>query len=247
MNQCLRCNQACSEISTFCSPCQLSLLQRPYQQYAFPQTVSTLSPPAFQATGSIDEAEYYESGPLSPPLSVGSLKSQHRVPHRIRLTFLVLITLALGALIVDTVFISLAFARLSHSKPADIFPLLTITPSRVAPGQTVQLHLSHFLEASHVLITHDVQELVHIDGIDTIKDGPSPILVQPSGEVDVRVSIEKSWHPGVHYLEAEDVETRYTASAPFEVIGTGTIPLTHLSLSQTTFDMGADQQWANTL
>src|ERR1051326_8745309 len=113
MNQCLRCNQLCSDTSTFCSVCQSSLLKSPQQQYSSPQTVSPVPSSTFQATRVIDQADDIEDI-ISPPPALAPQR-QSRVSRRVRIAFLVLAVLAVGALIVDSILVSAALKRLSQS------------------------------------------------------------------------------------------------------------------------------------
>src|SRR5207244_8728729 len=99
MNQCLRCNQLCSDTSTFCSVCQSSLLQSPQQQYTFHQSVSPISSPAFQATRVVDHGDDVSRAASSLPSPIMLPQRQSRIPHHIRVAFLVLTILAVGALL----------------------------------------------------------------------------------------------------------------------------------------------------
>src|SRR5207248_2404026 len=120
----------------------------PQQHYTLTQAVSEASVPVVQATYAGLSADEARDIP-TPPRAAVPVPERSFAFKRVRITFLVLVALALVALIIDTVLASAVFTRLNHpSKLPETFPLLTITPNRVNPGQLIQLHLGNFLAAS---------------------------------------------------------------------------------------------------
>lgn len=226
MNQCLRCSGPCIGTSVFCDACQSSLLNRSQQKEISTPTLPAL--PAGESTLPLLPARW-------PPASGGF------VPRRIRIALITVAVVLLLAVIIDAGFVAALFSHQDHKVAnADAFPLLTLTPGMGYPGQHVQLHLSNFPSSSRVLLTHDIDEAMRLDGASSL------IQIGPTGEADIRAQIESSWKPGVHFIEAEDVNTRYTASAPFQIVGNGLAWPPQLQTSQTMLNMGADAQGAST-
>jgi hypothetical protein len=226
MNQCLRCSGPCIGTSVFCDACQSSLLNRSQQK-----EISTPTLPALP----VEEPTL----PLLPArwssVPCGS------VPRRIRIALITVAVVLLLAVIIDAGFVAALFSHQDHKvADADAFPLLTLTPGIGYPGQHMQLHLSNFPSSSRVLLTHDIDEALSLNGASSL------IQIGPTGEADIQAQIASSWKPGEHFIEAEDVNTRYTASAPFQIVGAGSAWPPQLQTSQTMLNMGADAQGANT-
>ena len=94
-------------------------------------------------------------------------------------------------------------------------PSLTLSSNVARIGQTITLHISHFTPSASVYLTHDIQEAVQLT------TGSALINVGPNGSADVIMLVDASWTPGFHTIEAEDVSTRYTASATLLITGAG--------------------------
>src|SRR5205823_588569 len=77
--------------------------------------------------------------------------------------------------------------------------------------------------------------------------GSALIQVGMNGSADVNMLVDASWGPGFHAIEAEDVMTRYTASATLQIAGAGPTRPSHLLVGVTSLDLGADVQGANTI
>lgn len=161
---------------------------------------------------------------------------------RMRVAFVILTVFALVALIIDGILVSFVF---SHHHPGGgnngSFPLLTLTPTVVYSGQVVQLRLSNFAAPSRVLLTRDVAETVRTDSA-------SPLVqIGATGEANVHILVEDSWGAGFHMLEAEDINTHYTASVALNVVGAGPPQAPHLEVGQTEIAMGRDLPGSTTL
>jgi hypothetical protein len=120
-------------------------------------------------------------------------------------------------------------------------PTLTLSPNRVNRGQKVVLHISHCQPFSHVLLSHDLQEPLHLNT-------PSPLIqVNATGDAIVHMLVDESWKLGEHDIEAEEISTHFAFRATLQVTGAGVVQPPLLHISQTSLDMGAQLQGANTL
>ncbi|WP_376796704.1 carboxypeptidase regulatory-like domain-containing protein [Thermogemmatispora sp.] len=165
-------------------------------------------------------------------------------PRRLRLLFLALLSVALLALIGDSLLVLLVLTR--HQTPPAVAggpPRLTLTPNVVALGQRVKLVLERFSPSSEVLLSHDLQEPVPVG-----HNRSSLVQVNAAGSLALTIQIDESWGTGFHLVEAEDVATRYTASATLQVTGQGlTRPPRLIIDSAGPLLMGEDYQGANTI
>jgi outer membrane protein assembly factor BamB len=109
-------------------------------------------------------------------------------------------------------------------------PTLTLSPNVATIGSTIQLALKNFTPNTRVALTHDIQEPIHLDG------GSSIITVGPAGSANVAVTIDSEWGTGFHLIVAEDLITRYTASATLLITGRGSTPPPHLQLDNKAYD-----------
>ena len=174
--------------------------------------------------------------PLTPQLV-------KRAKHpRMHMTFVVLVILAIIAFVTDGALISVAFLHPPHSvNVSNGPPSLTLSSNVAKIGQTVMLHIHHFSSFTHVYLTHDVQESVQLTG------GSALIKIDSNGSADVNMLVDATWTPGYHTIEAEDISTRYTASATLQIIGSGPTRPSHLLIDTTSLDFGADYLGANTI
>jgi len=163
------------------------------------------------------------------------------VPHSPTF-FTILAAIALLVMIANVLLISVIFVQ-PHPRalaPTGL-PTLTISPNRASIGQAVMLYIANFAPLTRVLLTHDIEEAVQTSST-------SPLLqVDTNGTASVPILIDDSWGPGFHTIGAEDVTTRYTASATLQIIGAGPTRPTHLLIDNTFLDMGADIQGTNTV
>ncbi|HCJ35795.1 MAG TPA: hypothetical protein DHV65_16055 [Ktedonobacter sp.] len=167
----------------------------------------------------------------------------HPAPYRrVRMTFVVLVILAIIASVLDGILISVAFLHPRHAGNAlNGPPSLTLSSNAVRIGQMVTVRIRHFSSSTNVYLTHDIQEAVQLI------TGSSLVKVGPNGSTDVAMLIDSSWTPGYHTIEAEDVATRYTASTTLQITGAGPTRPSHLLIDTTMLDFGADYQGANTI
>ena len=166
----------------------------------------------------------------------------NRARRRIQLIFAVLALMAVVAMLMDGSLIFFAFLHQHHAKNAPNGPpALTLSSNAARIGQTITLHILHFSSNSNVYLTHDIQEAVQLTG------GSALIKVGTSGSADETMLVDSTWTPGYHTIEAEDVSTRYTASATLQIIGAGPTRPSHLLIDTSTIDLGTDLQGANTI
>ena len=175
--------------------------------------------------------------PLLPKRTAATGK--HR---RMQLIFIILVLLAVVAMMMDGGLVFFAFLHQPHPKIAPNGPpSLTLSSNTAKIGQTVILHIHHFSPNSNAYLTHDIQETVQLTS------GSALIKVGANGSVDATMLIDSSWTPGFHTIEAEDVTTRYTASATLQITGAGPTRPSHLLIDTSTLDLGVDLQGANTI
>ncbi len=181
-----------------------------------------------------------ESGEI--PLRDRTATARRHALVRLRRAFIILVVMALLALLVDGALVSLIFKRnhMNVDRPA-VLPVLTCSPGTVYPGQVALLRLDHFSAFAHVLLSRDIEEQIRLDV-------SSPLLqVGAAGDASVHVLVEDSWGPGLHFIQAEDIETHYIASAPVQVIGSVSALPPHFDVNQKTLDIGGDLQGTNSL
>src|SRR5260221_1759415 len=181
-------------------------------------------------------------GMVTVPLMKRHVAAPHRNKRNIRTAITVFIILAIVFLVVDSVLVLAVFTHPHRTSSAFNGPPSLILSANVATvGQTMTLHIRHFSSNSRVLLTHDIQENVQI------VNGSPLVNVGSDGAADVSMLVDTSCGPGFHTIEAEDVATRYTASATLQIAGAGPSRPSHLLIDTTTLDLGADIQGANTL
>ena len=164
-----------------------------------------------------------------------------RHSSRLRMVFIVLAIFALLALIVDGILINVAFNHPHHDNTTSGgFPTLTLSPNAASFGSTVNFTLKHFAPSTRVVLTHDLQEPITING-------SSSVTTNAQGVATFALVIDPTWGPGFHSIVAEDVSTRYTASADLQITGEGPTPPPHLLITTTPISMGADVVGANTI
>jgi len=168
-----------------------------------------------------------------------------RVPvtrRRMHLAFAVLTFLAIVALVIDGGLVFVAFTHPRHTRNVPNGPpTLTLSTNAAGIGQTVILHILHFSANSSVYLTHDIQEAVQLTS------GSAVIKVGETGSADVTMLVDSNWTAGFHTIEAEDVTTRYTASATLQITGAGPTRPSRLSIGVSSLELGADYQGANTI
>ncbi len=164
----------------------------------------------------------------------------NRHSSRMRITFIALAIFALIALSVDGILLIIAFSHSHHNNTSGGPPTLTLSQNSANLGDTVQLLIQHEQPLTQIALTHDIQEPIQVNG------STSLIKVDSTGAAKVSLVIDSDWKPGFHLIVAEDVATRYTASASLHV-GTSPTPPTHLLIDTSTLNLGAAVIGANTI
>jgi Viral BACON domain len=161
-----------------------------------------------------------------------------------RVAMFSLILLTVFGLVVDGVLVAMT---LSHHPSTTIAipaatgsPTLVLSENKASFGQIVHIHILHFSAASSVLLTHDIGMSIKTNV------GNGFIRLGQAGSKDVTFSIDSTWLPGLHTLEAEDMSNHYTAFATLQVVS-GSIFSTPLGISSTSLNFGADMQGTNIL
>jgi hypothetical protein len=197
----------------------------------------------------IEEADTQRA--IADGLLVSSSRRKRSRLNRLRLAFICLSILAVIALGVDSLLLSVAFLHTSRSVgKVNGPPTLTISlrgqsqlSNVVTIGQSIDLRLRNFTPSSFVFLTHDVGQLVQTDL------GTPLVRVDQNGNADVTAVVDDSWGPGFHTIQAEDRTTHYTASATIQITlaSTGHTSPSHLQVIPGELDMGQAPQGANTI
>ena len=182
-------------------------------------------------------------------LATFSLPTSRKKVSRLRLAFATLAVLAILALTIDSILVSVAFLN-KRSVPSITSgpPTLILSSTTVRYGQNVWLRIRHFTSSSEVYITRDVEEAIQLN-VSNATVGPtrSMIRVNSHGDADVSMYIENTWDPGFHTIEAEDIQTRYTASTSLHIDDAGPTRPPHLVVDDLTIDLGAEPVGANSI
>ncbi len=157
----------------------------------------------------------------------------------LRILFICTTVFALLALIIDTILVTSLNNR-SPKNPISAPPSLVLSKTVVHSGDSVGIRLKNFSPASLVVVSRDIQERIHLAG------GNSVVSIGPDGTKDVTLLIEANWDPGIHTIEAEDIQTRYTASATLRIDAGPTRPAS-LQIDAKMIDFGTSIQGANTI
>lgn len=162
--------------------------------------------------------------------------------HKVQAVFIVLVALAFAVAGIDGLLASVALFNHHRPTAASGGPTsLTLSPNVASVGQTVTLHIAHFLPNTRAFITHDVEEAVELTS------GSALVNIDGNGAANVTILIDESWGPGFHTVQAEDVTNRYTASATLQIIGSGPTRPSHLVIGANSLNFGADVEGANTI
>ncbi|MBV9615453.1 MAG: hypothetical protein JO031_08360 [Ktedonobacteraceae bacterium] len=173
-----------------------------------------------------------------------ALPTTRKRTSRLRMVFASLTILAILALTIDSILVSVAFL---HKNPTQKHvttnftgsPVLTLSSSEVIYGQVVTLHLQNFLPSSWVYVTRDVEEpITLLSSKSTSGPDRSIIVVGPNGKADASMSIESNWNPGFHTIEAEDIAMHATAKTSLHIGGGGPTLPPHLVVDTLAIDLG---------
>jgi hypothetical protein len=167
---------------------------------------------------------------------------RRRTRHWIQMAFAILAVLAILAVAFDSILLSFALLHTHHTvNVPNGPPSLTLSPNVASVGQTVKLQITDFAPNTQVFITHDVQETVQLTSNATL------VVVGSNGVANASILINTEWGPGFHPIQAEDIQTRYTASATLQIIGSGPTRPSHLVIGTSSLNFGADYQGTNTI
>jgi hypothetical protein len=169
--------------------------------------------------------------------------SKHRrTRHWIQIAFAILAVMAILAVAFDSILLSFALTHTHHTVSVPNGPpSLTLSPNVASVGQTVKVQITAFAPDTQVFITHDVQETVQLTSNATL------VVVGSNGMAHASILINADWGPGFHSVQAEDIQTRYTASATLQITGSGPTRPSHLVIGSSSLDFGADYQGTNTI
>ncbi len=149
---------------------------------------------------------------------------------------------ALAAVLVVTMLLGAALLLWLTAGGGGDTPTLTLSTNVATIGTTtIRLALKNFTPSTSVALTHDIQEPMAIVG------GSSIIRVGLAGSANVAVNIASDWETGSHPIVAEDLKTRYTASATLQITGRGPTPPPHLLIDNRPLDLGAAITGTNTI
>src|SRR5438034_4219417 len=154
------------------------------------------------------ESASIEEEDMRRALADGISTAQFPVPFmrrhasRFRIVFIALAIFALIALIVDGILLNVAFNHPHHDvTTSNGFRTLTLSANAASPGSTVNLMLKYFSPLTRVVLTHDIQEPIAING-------SSSITTNAQGNATFSLVIDTTWGPGFHLIVAEDVSSR---------------------------------------
>jgi hypothetical protein len=172
----------------------------------------------------------------TPHKSVSPVGILRRDTRRLRLIALLAATLVIAALLVTPL---LLLRHASMGETGEL-PTLTLSSHAALVGDSVTFTLKHVTPSTSVVLTHDIQEPILING-------SSSITTDKQGMATFSVFIDKNWRPGLHQIVAEDVVTHNTAIANLQITGQSPAPPPHLLVDSSSIHMGADGVNANTI
>jgi hypothetical protein len=175
----------------------------------------------------------------TPHKAVSPSTMSQRNRRRFRLVALLAATLVIAALLV-TPLLLLRFSLNSETGGTSGYPTLTLSTNAASPGSKVHVTLNHFSPSARVVLTHDIQEPIAING-------SSSITTDALGNATFPLVIDTTWGPGFHLIVAEDAGSSSTASANLQITGEGATPPAHLLIDTTPLAMGADVVGTNTI
>ena len=168
-------------------------------------------------------------------------RKSRRTSH-MRIAFIALAIFALVAFAIDGILIGVAFNHQRHAASTQGgLPTLTLSQNVTYFGTTIYLTVKNFKPSTSVALTHDIQEPINIGGDSSI------LNVGPTGSAKVALVIGYDWKTGFHLIVAEDLKTRYTASATLLIMGGGPTPPPHLQIDTRPLDLGTGVVGANTI
>ncbi|HEY6285600.1 MAG TPA: carboxypeptidase regulatory-like domain-containing protein [Ktedonobacteraceae bacterium] len=170
-------------------------------------------------------------------ISLSTMSQRNR--RRSRLVVLLAAALVIAALLI-TPLLLIRFSLTSGTGGTNGFPTLILSANAASPGSTVNVTLNHFSHSTRVVLTHDIQEPISING-------SSSITTNALGNATFPLVIDTTWGPGFHLIVAEDAKSSSTASANLQITNEGPTPPAHLLIDTTPLAMGADVVGTNTI
>ncbi len=179
-----------------------------------------------------------------------------RVPRkhhsRLRMVFASLTILAILALTIDSILVSVAFLKkptvqkhvTSNFSGA---PTLTLSATEVIYGQEVTLHMQNFLPSSWVYVTRDVEEPITLNSSQSSGPDRSIIVIGSNGKADASMYVESTWNPGFHTIDAEDIAMHATAQTSLHIGQAGPTRPPHLVVDTQVIDLGSYAVGANSV
>ena len=147
--------------------------------------------------------------------------------------------LVLTALLI-TPLLLLRFSLYTKTGGTKIYPTLTLSVNAAPPGSKVEVTLSHFSPTNRVVLTHDIQEPIAING-------SSSITTNARGNATFSLVVDTTWGPGFHSILAENAGSSSTASATLQITGEGITHPARLLIDATSIAMGTDFIGTNTI
>jgi hypothetical protein len=176
----------------------------------------------------------------NPRLTVIPARKPQRSRRRFRLIALFAAALVIAALLI-TPLLLMRFSLNSGTGGTNVYPTLTLSSNPAKVGEKVLFTLRHVTPSTRVVLTHDNQQPIQVNG-------SSSIIADSQGNASFSLSIDKDWVSGSHFIVAEDVATRNSAIAGLQIIGQGSTPLPpHLLIATSSIHMGADVVGTNTI
>ena len=175
----------------------------------------------------------------NPHITVFPTRKPQRNRQRFRFIALLAATLVITALLI-TPLVFMRFSLFSKTAGTNKYPTLILSTNAASPGSRVNVTLSHFSPSTRVVLTHDIQEPIAING-------SSSITTDAMGNATFSLVVDTTWGPGFHSILAEDAGSSSTASANLQIIGEGTTHPAHLLIDTSTIDMGTDFIATNTI
>ena len=183
----------------------------------------------------------YQTGTFdsNPHITIFPTRKPQRNQRRLRLIALLAAALVITALLI-TPLLLMRLSLYSRTGATKGYPTLTLSVNAAPPGSKVEITLSHFSPSTRVVLTHDIQEPIAING-------SSSISTDAMGNATFSLVVDTTWGPGFHSILAEDAGSSSTASANLQITGEGTTHPAHLLIDTSTMNMGIDFIGTNTI
>ena len=183
----------------------------------------------------------YQTGTFdsNPHITIFPTRKPQRNQRRLRFIALLAAALVITALLI-TPLLLMRLSLYSRTGGTKGYPTLTLSVNAAPPGSKVEITLSHFSPSTRVVLTHDIQEPIAING-------SSSISTDAMGNATFSLVVDTTWGPGFHSILAEDAGSSSTASANLQITGEGTTHPAHLLIDTSTMDMGTDFIGTNTI